>query len=127
MRWQVFATDSANSRWIVVFRRNQAAEIIWTDDLDYPMRALDRIRHGLNGEHGRRQPPRCWSFGDETPAGWPILHNGHVMGSIHWERPPSEDPDVWQEHILAGLNFADEPRGLYPPAPAAPRHLRAVS
>lgn len=127
-RFQVLATDSANSEWIVVFvpRRTQAAVITWVDEIDFPMLALGCIEKGLNKVRGRRQPPRCWAFGDERPEGWPILHNGHVMGSIRWASPPSEDPDVWQEYMLAGLNYVDEHRGIRPPAPAMPRHLKAV-
>lgn len=127
-RWQVLATDSANSRWLVIFvsQDTTAAVITWTEEIDFPMRALDCIRDGLNKVRGDRQPPRCWSFGDERPEGWPILHNGHEMGSIRWASPPCEDPDRWQKYVLAGLNYVDERRGIYPPAPAMPRHLKAV-
>lgn len=126
-RWQVLATDSANTRWVIRFRSHQVAHITWSEDIDWPMRALECIRDGLNGERGPRQPGRCWAFGDQRADGHPILHNGHEMGTIVWAHyPPCEDPDRWQHQILAGLNYVDERRGIHPPAPAPPRHLRAV-
>ncbi len=128
-RWQVLATDSANTRWFVMFapRALKVAEIVWVERIDSPMHALECIAAGLNKQRGDRQPLRCWSFGEQRATGWPILHNGHEMGEISWTFPPPTPPEVWQAHILAGLNHVDERRGIYPPAPAAPRHLKAVS
>lgn len=126
MKWQVYATDSANTMWVVLFRSHRVARIEWARELDYPMRALDRIRDALNGHLAPCQP-RCWSFGEPRHTGWPILHNGAEMGEITWTHPPCDEPDRWQTVILAGLNHTDEGRLMFPPAPARPRHLRAVS
>lgn len=129
MSWQVLATDSANTRWNVFRAGTKVAVIDWIETLDYPLAALDRIRNGLNGVHGDRQPPRCWWFGDHLDEGtWEIHHNGKPMGAITWLFPPRCEPEIWQDRILAGLNFVSAARhGLTPPAPAAPRTLRVAS
>lgn len=120
-RWDVRIVNHLHDEWQILFDGTTVGQVAWLRSLRFPHLTKNRIRDGLNGVHGAAQPSRTWSFGPETSAGcWLLLHNGVTVGEVAWQRIPPVDPDVWQDHILAGLNWWQPGDRVTPPEPAAP-------
>jgi len=123
-RWTVRGVNHLDDRWELLNRRGAVvASIQWIRTLDHPQDAKTRIGAGLDGAHGDRQPPRCWTIPDTQPGPdrWEIRHNGELCGEITWHHPPpGVAPQVWIDRLLAGLNHVDRARRPLPPAPARP-------
>jgi len=124
--WNVRSVNHLHHEWEISHDGTRYGWVFWVRALRHPELTKRRIIDGLNGVHGNVQPPRTWSFGTEGSSGrWALLHNGATVGEIAWDIIPAEDPEVWQDRVLAGLNWLSEQRSMTPPEPAAP--LRRVS
>lgn len=122
MKWNVRSINHLHDQWEILFDGRRAGWVNWVRSLRHPELTKRRIIDGLNGVHGDAQPARTWSFGTEGTEGrWDLRHNGVTVGEIAWDTIPRVDPQVWQDRILAGLNWVTENRALTPPEPAEMR------
>lgn len=114
--WGLRSTNHRNDEWEIFRNGEVVGSIFWVVVLPHPEAVKARIRDGLNQVHGlSHEPTRGWTFGTEGSKGrWDISRNGELKGEIAWSQIPADPPEVWQGHILAGLNFVAS-------------HLRAVS
>lgn len=126
MKWNVRSINHLHDEWEILFDGRRVGTVWWIVSLRHPELTKRRIIDGLNGVHGAAQPSRTWSIGGEgSPGRWDLRHNGRTVGEIEWHAAPSADPEVWQDRILAGLNWAPRRDTILPPEPAAP--LRRAS
>lgn len=123
MRWNVRSVNHLHDKWEVLFDGERVGWVFWVRSLRHPELTKQRIADGLNSLRGDAQPPRTWSFGPECSRGrWDLRHNGVTVGEIAWEVLLNTPDDVWQDRVLAGLNWVPEQRGLTVPEP-----MRAAS
>lgn len=122
MKWNLRSVNHLHDTWDVLFVGRRVGSVWWIVSLRHPELTKRRIIDGLNEVHGIAQPARTWSFGTEgSPGRWLLLHNGRTVGEVAWEHPPPCEPEVWQDRILAGLNWAPPSASIPPPEPAPPR------
>lgn len=120
-RWLVRAADHLEDRSEILFDHTRVGWVFWLVLPKYPALTRERLTNGLNGVHGDAQPPRTWSFGWEgTPNRWLLLHNGRAVAQVAWDHPPRCETEVWQDRMLAGLNWHREGDRVTPPEPAPP-------
>ena len=118
-RWNLRSVSHLHDSWEILFRGSHVGYVHWVRNLRHPELTKLRIIGGLNGRHGAAQPPRTWSFGTEgSPGRYDLHHNGVTVGEIAWDHIPPGDPEVWQDLILAGLNWVSDARQFTPPEPA---------
>lgn len=121
-QWNVRSVNHLHEQWEILHDGVRYGWVFWVRSLRHPELTKRRIIDGLNGVHGDRQPPRTWSFGTEGSRGrWALAHNGETVGEIAWDIIPVDDDQVWQDRVLAGLNWVSEQRSMTPPEPAEMR------
>jgi hypothetical protein len=122
MRWNVRSINHLHDEWEISFNDLVVGRIYWVRSMRHPELTKRRIIDGLNEVHGIVQPSRTWSFGTEGSRGrFDVRHNGQTVGEFVWSHPPSADPQVWQDRVLAGLNWAPPRASIAPPEPAPMR------
>jgi hypothetical protein len=118
-RWTVRTLSHLHDTWEILFEGRHAGYVHWVIGLRHPHLTRARIADGLNGVHGAAQPCRTWAFGTEgSPGRYDLNHNGATVGEIAWNHQPPVEPEVWQDRILAGLNYVSTSRTIDPPEPA---------